>query len=133
MSKHETKLTEDEMKTFLIQQIEKKTGIIIDPKTQCLFQNIVEYSMRAGGDLCIEKKVTIVHENRLHELGSLNYDRFFDEQSPLYNEDITGDNTAIRIFLNLCAKKLKDNTVDVPFLTNNYDYLAEKKTSVYCV
>lgn len=132
MSKHEKKLTEEEMKAFLIQQIEKETGIVINQKTQCLFQNIVEYNMRAEGDLCIEKKVTIVHENRLHELGSLNYGRFFDEQSPLYNEDIKGDNTAIRIFLTLCAKKLKDATIDVPDLTNNYDYLAEKKASVYC-
>ena len=123
MSKHATKLTEEGMKSFLIEEIKKQKGIIIDPQTQCLFQNILEYNNKVGADLCIEKKVIVVHENKLHELGSIDYDRFFDEQSTMFSDDIKGDNKAIKIFLKLCAKRINDDKVIVPSLPKNYDFL----------
>lgn len=123
MKEKQKKLTEEEMKTFLIEQIKNLTGIAINIKTQCVFQNITKYNRKAQGELCIEKKIIVVCNNKIHELGLIHYDRFFDEQSSLYNEDIESDNKAIKNFLELCAKKVKDKKIIVPNLTNNYNYI----------
>lgn len=113
------KITEEEMIHFFVKKC-TDGGVYIQPSKQFLFQNMI--STISGLPSVWKRKIVVVHQNRLHFLGIIDAERFFNEKSEIYSKDIKKDNLAIEEFLSLCAERLCTTTWNsLPPLENNYD------------